>query len=934
MVFLHIVDAGASPAKESKSLRERRTRARKPVKTERSGLRSEFRHSRERGANTTSPLDATREDARPAEHRRERANAAVRLATGPSQGCGAAQTRSTEAKERSQQGTSAHEEQLPNLVTEPQKSLGDRRDGQPNRMQSLVKPTERVIRTSDDSDAASSLQRRMPQKFRPVADEKGVVHLKIPTDADINHSSRLGSANMHPGGIMSSERNGSNAPHTGRDALKQAPLLQMMKRPKVQLHRTVSAGMEGAGFSERSGDVARAHDPELLALADFSSLGLDPSLCKHIALRLGWQRPTHIQERAIPALLALPLTPRNESALPVWSLRARTGTGKTAAYLLPIIHSLLQARPRVDRSNGTLAIIVAPTRELCVQVEEMAKALLRPYHWIVVSSFLGGEKRKSEKGRLRHGTSLVIGTPGRLWDHLQHTSSWQLSECKWFILDEADRLLEMGMTETAKNVWVAVRERSTRALSPLPCSGSGAWEPPQTPFRTVLVSATMRDSVASLLWQTSGRSGTPTSACTPEIALESIEDDRSPEFVPASAENPSLNASQPGSDERLVSVHSSEVSRNFSVSTITHYYVLIPTRFRLAGLAALLRGFGHHGFGLGSSADSLLPCNGDSVTASKALVFFSTCAAVDFHFEVFRNWAFDSGAKTDPKTSSDTTSKAFSRWLNCFLFRIHGSMSQVERVSTFRDFRRQRSQPCLLFCTDVAARGLDIRDLYLSVQYDPPTSDGDQEYWHRVGRTSRMGSAGVSVTMLQPHEHDYIRWMGSKYNVDWRSLSLLEIERFVSSELHLEPRDERKMPSCTETDTSKGAFDTRLRPILDHIHRLIETVPGLEQLAVDSFHAYVRSYRTHARDMRQIFNARLMHLGHLAESFGLGVVPRAPTSPGSRKASALPPFKDRSSRLKRSLVSSLSAGGSESPRKRRFSGFALPNVDRRSEFMA
>ncbi|KAF6003152.1 ATPdependent RNA helicase [Cyanidiococcus yangmingshanensis] len=752
----------------------------------------------------------------------------------------------------------------------------------------------------------------------------------------------LGSANMHPGGIMSSERNESNAPHTGRDALKQAPLLQMMKRPKVQLHRTVSAGMEGAGFSERSGDVARAHGSELLALADFPSLGLDPSLCKHIALRLGWQRPTHIQARAIPALLALPLTPKNESVLPVWSLRARTGTGKTAAYLLPIIHSLLQARPRIDRSNGTLAIILAPTRELCVQVEEMAKALLRPYHWIVVSAFLGGEKRKSEKGRLRHGTSLVIGTPGRLWDHLQHTSSWQLSECKWFILDEADRLLEMGMTETAKNVWVAVRERSTCALSLSPCSGSGVWEPSQTPFRTVLVSATMRDSVASLLWQTSDGNGAPASACPPEIALESIEDDRSPEFVPSSAENASLNASQPRSGEKMVAVHSSGASRSFSVPTIAHYYVLIPTRFRLAGLAALLRGFGHHGFGLRSSADSLLPCNGDSVIASKALVFFSTCAAVDFHFEVFRNWAIDSGTKTDsnfaassdPKTPSNTTSRTFSRWLNCFLFRIHGSMSQVERVSTFRDFRRQRSQPCLLFCTDVAARGLDIRDLYLSVQYDPPTSDGDQEYWHRVGRTSRMGSAGVSVTMLQPHEHDYIRWMGSKYNVEWRSLSLLEIERFVSSERHLEPRDERKMPSCTETDTSEGAFDTALRPILDHIHRLIETIPALEQLAVDSFHAYVRSYRTHARDMRQIFNARLMHLGHLAESFGLGVVPRASTPSGCGKAPAPPPFRDRSSRLKRSLVSSLPAGGLELPRKRRFSGLALPNVDRRSEFMA
>lgn len=85
--------------------------------------------------------------------------------------------------------------------------------------------------------------------------------------------------------------------------------------------------------------------------------------------------------------------------------------------------------PRISRAEGTYAVVVAPTRELCIQIQDVATVLLRRFIWIVSSVLIGGEHRGHEKARLRKGVSIVVASPGRLQDHLEHTSSFRTRAC-------------------------------------------------------------------------------------------------------------------------------------------------------------------------------------------------------------------------------------------------------------------------------------------------------------------------------------------------------------------------------------------------------------------------------------------------------------------------------------------------------------------------
>lgn len=143
---------------------------------------------------------------------------------------------------------------------------------------------------------------------------------------------------------------------------------------------------------------------------------------------------TTVQQLSIPPLLA------GQDAL----VRSQTGSGKTLAYAIPILHALQNIKPKIDRSSGVRALIVLPTRELALQTYEWFLKLVRAFARIVPGILIGGEKRKSEKARLRKGINILIGTPGRLIDHVKHTASLNLSQVSWLVLDEADKLLEMG----------------------------------------------------------------------------------------------------------------------------------------------------------------------------------------------------------------------------------------------------------------------------------------------------------------------------------------------------------------------------------------------------------------------------------------------------------------------------------------------------------
>ncbi|EJD04326.1 DEAD-domain-containing protein [Fomitiporia mediterranea MF3/22] len=170
----------------------------------------------------------------------------------------------------------------------------------------------------------------------------------------------------------------------------------------------------------------------------FSSLELSEPTTKAIA-EMGFTTMTPVQAKAIPPLLA------GKDVLGA----ARTGSGKTLAFLVPAVELLhrLKFKPR----NGTGIIILSPTRELALQIFGVAKELMA-YHSQTFGIVIGGANRKAEAEKLVKGVNLVVATPGRLLDHLENTKGFVFRNLKALVIDEADRILEIGFEEEMKKI--------------------------------------------------------------------------------------------------------------------------------------------------------------------------------------------------------------------------------------------------------------------------------------------------------------------------------------------------------------------------------------------------------------------------------------------------------------------------------------------------
>ena len=148
-------------------------------------------------------------------------------------------------------------------------------------------------------------------------------------------------------------------------------------------------------------------------------------MVKHLTENIGFGAPTAVQAKTIPRMLA------GRDVL----VRAETGSGKTLSYIAPLFSRIGGILPRVTRNEGTRGLVLVPTRELATQVEDTARLVGRPFHWVVTSSIMGGENRGKEKARLRKGVCLLIATPGRLLDHLRMTESFNVDNLRWLVLD-------------------------------------------------------------------------------------------------------------------------------------------------------------------------------------------------------------------------------------------------------------------------------------------------------------------------------------------------------------------------------------------------------------------------------------------------------------------------------------------------------------------
>jgi ATP-dependent RNA helicase DeaD len=330
---------------------------------------------------------------------------------------------------------------------------------------------------------------------------------------------------------------------------------------------------------------------------------------------MGFEEPTPIQARVIPSLIQ----GRDVVA------QALTGTGKTAAYGIPLVERL-----RMD-AGPLQAIILAPTRELAVQVGEHLSHIGRHRGMRLVPIY-GGQPIERQLRALRQGVHAVVATPGRLMDHMRRRAV-DLRSVHMLILDEADQMLQMGFQDDVEYVMSHLPEERV----------------------TGLFSATMPKPILDIVHRYM----------------------RDPEIV---------RLSRP---------------KALTVPEIEQVYYQVPFPRKFDALCRVL----------------------DSRQPERAMVFCATKRMVDEVVERLQGRGYMAEG-------------------------IHGDISQPTREKVLQSFREGRTE--VLTATDVAARGLDVPDVSLVVNFDIPP---DPEYYvHRIGRTGRLGRRGEAITFVNPRE--------------------------------------------------------------------------------------------------------------------------------------------------------------------------------------
>ncbi|KUF80676.1 DEAD-box ATP-dependent RNA helicase 28 [Phytophthora nicotianae] len=347
----------------------------------------------------------------------------------------------------------------------------------------------------------------------------------------------------------------------------------------------------------------------------FADLKLSRPIMRAIS-HIGFEKPTPIQQRAIP----IALTGKDICA------SAQTGSGKTAAFLLPILERL-QFRSR--RVQSTRVMIICPVRELATQCQSMLEQLAR-FTDITCSLAVGGLPLKAQEAELRNRPDVVVCTPGRMIDHLRNSKSVHMDDLEILVLDEADRLLELGFTE---EVLELVRMCPVQR-------------------QTMLFSATMTSKVDQLIDLSMKRPVRISTDPLFDMAKHLVQ-----EFVRI----------RPNREDDREAILLALCTRTFRSNTI----VFMETKSH----------------------------------AHRMMIIFGLA-----------------GIKAAE---------------------LHGNLQQRERLEALQKFRDGTVD--ILLCTDIAARGIDVRGVHAVINYEMPKDI--TTYVHRVGRTARAGRNGRAVTL-------------------------------------------------------------------------------------------------------------------------------------------------------------------------------------------
>ncbi|XP_014223293.1 probable ATP-dependent RNA helicase DDX31 [Trichogramma pretiosum] len=611
----------------------------------------------------------------------------------------------------------------------------------------------------------------------------------------------------------------------------------------------------------------RPIDEKVFTAEKFSDLNIHPHAVANLEQNFKITKMTTVQKKAIPVIMS------GKDVL----IRSQTGSGKTLAYALPIIEKLQSVRPKLHRKCGIKALVIVPTRELAQQTYNCFLKLVKAFVWIVPGIVAGGTNNHKEKDKLRKGINVLVATPGRLLDHIKSTKALTLDSVQTLVLDEADRMFDMGYEKDISAIVEALKGAE-------PESNNSDYNPMQLLKQHINPDEQKEDvdkdivgkknedkrevededededsekkkQIEEAIKRYHSGSEDESDDESDKLQKKSVTDDKKSEETDVSPSNDNLFRRQTillsatltqkvdklagltmknptfvdAAKDNIEAVNGdmSEVNEDWVVpQTVTQSYIVTPPKLRLVALSAFIAS------------------KFQSQKSHKMLVFMATRGMVEFYTEIL------STVLCEP--DNEEYGVGLNTLDNVQFFKLHGDMAQKDRDKTFKDFCAAESG--VLLSTDVGARGLNW-EVNTVVQYTGPTSLSD--YVHRAGRAGRAGALGSAVIFLVPSEVEFVRSLESRR---------IRIKQDVDVEVILKELIGR---FTQQNDWKAGATNLQ-----NKFESLVLENKEFKTMAFNAYTSWVRFYSSYPVEMRSVFNRKELHLGHFAKSFALRETPR------------------------------------------------------------
>eukprot|EP00913_Durusdinium_trenchii_P034573 g32343.t1 len=549
---------------------------------------------------------------------------------------------------------------------------------------------------------------------------------------------------------------------------------------------------------------------------------------------MGFKRMTPVQAIAIPLLLK-----QRDVAV-----EACTGSGKTLAFLIPSFEILCRSLEEgVSRRPGSLQLmvgcaIIAPTRELATQIYEvfgkyLKSAEMEACERLRAQLCVGGSDAKAAAGALRRlggaeappvPLHLVAATPGRL----------RAKSLELLVFDEADRLLQLGFAMDVQAILSAVPKQR----------------------RTGLFSATLTTELQRIM-----KAGmrNPVHVC---VRLKRPVESEDAKGLKVRKKGP--EAIKDGSVEEREPEEKTTLGRHELPTKLSNYFLQLPATERLGFLRHFLQR--------------------PEVSGGKSIVFFSTCATVDYFHVLLRELIDVKRAKGKKlKMESIRVEKLHGQmetWIN--ERRVRGRPEDpTARARAYEKFcKSPPEEGAILLATDVAARGIDVEKVEWIVQVDPPTDPA--AFVHRIGRTARAGQSGKALVLLLPHEDGYLPFL------EKRGIQLEQLPEELAA----------------DQETRSGNLEESGANTLQKCKHMVERDRTVMLKSTKAFLSFVRAYQEH--QLPFLFPFKDLDLGDLATGYCLLRLPRIKEILGKRvsgfKQSEVDPAIGRGSNRGRRLV--------------------------------